>query len=162
MPEWSPAETVSGLRGFTSSGGHRREDSADGTTAIDSDTFRTLKETIPWVGFLVVCLMTVCCLMAISGVVLVLIGVRERATQVTASGLFFLVYAFVGIWGGLLLNGYNGNIRKFVASKSPEKLEAAFRSLKSMWTYISIILIIVLVNAVFLAIWAFSVGLTLT
>jgi hypothetical protein len=162
MSEWSPAEVVPNLRQFISFGRGTSGPEGDGGDSLDKDSLRTLKETIPWVSFLVVCVITTCVLMLFLGIVAVLLGVRDRETQLTAGGLFLLLYACVGLWGGVLLNGYNSNVRKFLSGRSPEVLESALKSLKSFWTYISIIVIIVLVNLGAIAIWVFSAGVSLT
>lgn len=160
MAEWLSAEMVPNLRPFSASGSHSQSGSTESRSGLDSDTLRTLRETVPWVSFLVVCVITVCSLMVILGIVAVLSGVRDHETTVTAGGLFLLLYAFAGIWGGLLLNAYNSGVRKYLSARAPQVLEGAFRSLRSFWLYISIIVIIVLVNAICVAIWAFSVGMT--
>lgn len=157
MAEWTPAETVPGIRGLAGAGSSRSSES-DSKGALDSESLRTLKETIPWVSFLIVCVITTCCLMILLGVAAILLGVRERLTPTIAGGLTLMLYAFVGLWGGLLMNSYNSSVRKYLSTRSPEVLETAFRSLKTFWTYISIIVIIVLVNMIGIAIWAFSAG----
>lgn len=154
MAEWTPAEVVPGIRGLAVGG--TRHNESDGKGSLDSESLRTLKETLPWVSFLVICVITTCCLMILLGVAAILLGVRQRETQVVAGGLFLLLYAFVGIWGGMLLNGYNSNVRKFLGNRSPQFLESAFKNLKTFWTFISIIVIIVLFNLIAVAIWAFS------
>lgn len=162
MSEWMAVEVVPKLRQYVSFGRGRDDADGEGRDSLDKDSLRTLKETIPWVSFLVVCGITTCVLMLFLGIVAVLLGVRDRDTQLTAGSLFLLLYAFVGLWGGYLLNSYNSNMHKFLGSRSPEVLESALKSLKSFWTYISIIVIIVLVNLGAVAIWAFSAGISLS
>lgn len=162
MSEWTAAEVIPNLGQFISFGRGAGASEGDARDSLDKDSLRTLKETIPWVSFLVVCVVTTCVLMLFLGIVAGLIGVRERQTQLTAGGLFLLLYSFVGLWGGLLLNSYNSNVRKFLSNRSPEVLESAFKSLKTFWTYISIIIIIILVNLGAIAIWAFSAGVSLS
>jgi hypothetical protein len=155
MAEWTPAQSVPGIRGAVGHSSTSTGLSSDGSN-LDADSLRTLKETIPWVSFLIVCVITTSCLMLLLGVAGILLGVREHQMPMVAGGCFFLLYSCVGIWGGMLLNGYNSNIKKFVNSRSPQSLELAFKNLKTFWTFISIIVIFVIVNLIVGVIWVFS------
>ena len=159
MKVWAPAKTIPGL--------HAAPGVSRGTTTsvtatesvVDNDTIRTLSDTMPWVSFLVISTLTISICIAILGIVSILIGVRHGNLMVVSGGISLLIYAGIGLWGGLLLGRYNSGMKKFMVSKVSKNFDKAFRSLKTFWMFLSILLIIVIVNALGLAIWVFSAGM---
>jgi len=89
-----------------------------------------------------------------TGTYLIISGFLVNLVMAIAFGIYSLLYAAVFFYGGWLLHTYRGHLRSFGKEKSIRRLDQAFQKLRTFWVFISIILIIVLVNGIAIAIWA--------
>ena len=159
MKEWAPAKTIPGLHAAPGVSRGTTTSATSTESVVDNDTIRTLSDTMPWVSFLVISTLTISSCMVFLGIVSVLLGVRHDNSDNLLSGLVLLVYAGIGITGGILLGRYKSGMKRFMASRASKHFDIAFRSLKTFWIYVSILLIITLVIFLGLAISVFSIGL---
>lgn len=157
MAEWQPARQVQGLSFAQPLG-------SDGPLAqksggIDPQLVRTVSDSRPWSAFVSFCVNTIGALSATVSLLAFLLGIRHGNTAETASGLFLLIWSGVIITGGVLLSKFNRNAAQFVAQESMASLDQAMRRLRSLWVFLSIILLIFLVNMIGLLVWAIAAGL---
>ena len=161
MKEWAPAHTVAGLPPFSIHG----VDTGHGATSIgkvDREVTRTLAESRPWAKFIAFAMFFVAALGLGLGPVAIVMGARWNEAAVIASGGFAMFYGGVFLWGSLLLSRYCSDTAKFVRDHSMRRLDVSLRSLRRFWIFLSIIWIVLLVNAVGAAIWAISIGVSLS
>lgn len=159
MKEWVPAQSIAGLVASNGAGFDRN---AGSTGKLDRDIVRTHSESTPWVKFIA----SVMCFLGLLGIVLgatgVVMGARWNEAGIIASGGFSILYGAVFLWGSQLLFRYCTDVGRLVREASMRRLDSSLRSLRRFWIYLSIILIVLLVNALGLAIWAFSIGVSLS
>jgi hypothetical protein len=158
MSEWKPAWQMQGLHTIPlmTSVDPRRAHTAD---RIGGDIIRTMSDSKAWSGFVSVCTNVFGWILVTLSVLTFLFGVRKGNVAGTAGGLFGLLWGSIIVTAGIMLLGYNKNVGRFLVANSPESLDAAMRSLKSLWVFMSIILLIIIINVAATAIWAFSAGL---
>lgn len=158
MAEWQPAAQVQGLV-IAHPAGSEGPSTHNNSGTIDPQLLRTVSDSRPWSGFVSICVNTIGAMSAIFSLLAFLLGIRHGNVAETAGGLFLLIWSGVIITGGVLLSKYNRSAARFVAQESMTLLDQAMRSLRSLWVFLSIILLIFLVNMIGLFVWAIAAGL---
>ena len=159
MKEWAPAHSVPGLVPYSSSS----EASQPGSGAkLDKEVLRTLAETRPWIKFIVFVMYFYGALGLILGAAAIVMGARWANPTIIAIGGFSMIYGAVSVWGGYLLSRYCTDIIKVLREGSMRRLDVSLKSIRRFWIFLSIVLIVLLVNALGAAIWFFSFVVTMS
>jgi len=156
MPDWVNVSEVPDLRPFLKRAEETPEPTPGGVT---SDLIRTLGDSRPWIMFIAITGFIYMVALIAAGFVLIITGAKAEEYTVVASGLTSFLYAGVIATGSMYLLSYHARVGKWLQQNDPSLLETAMRTLRSFCIFVSIVLIVVLVNTVVVAIWAFSVGL---
>jgi hypothetical protein len=161
MKEWAPAQTIAGLVPTNIYDAGSNLNTASGAK-VDKDVSRTLSESLPWSKFIASVMYFVGSLGVLLGVAAIVMGARWNMARVISTGGFSVLYGIVFIWGGYLLFRYCGDIGRLLRDHTMGRLDASLRSLRRFWIFLSIILIVLLVNAIGVAIWLISIGVSLS
>jgi hypothetical protein len=161
MKEWVPAQTVAGLSSIANHAAGTGRGSSS-SSKVDREVIRTLAESRPWAKFIAIAMFFVATLGLAFGPVAIVMGARWNQAGVIASGGFAMFYGGVFLWGSLLLLRYCGDISKLERDPLMRRLDVSLRSLRRFWIFLSIIWIVLLVNAIGAAIWAISIGVSLS
>lgn len=158
MTEWKPAWQIQGLHTIPlmTGTGSKSLNANDGSS---TDLVRTMSDSRAWAGFVSACINICGVLCVILSVIAFLYGVRRGNTADTAGGLFGLLWSSLVVTAGVLLSRYNRNVRRYVANGASQELDDALRSLRSIWIFAAIVLIVFLVNLIAVAIWVFAAGI---
>jgi len=156
MPDWVNVSEVPDLRPFLKRAEETPEPTPGGVT---SDLIRTLGDSRPWIMFIAITGFIYMVALIAAGFVLIITGAKAEEYTVVASGLTSFLYAGVIATGSMYLLSYHARVGKWLHQNDPSLLETAMRTLRGFCIFVSIVLIVVLVNTVVVAIWAFSVGL---
>jgi hypothetical protein len=113
-----------------------------------------------WLTLLVILIGVYALLEAIGGMYLLILGARMQATSLVASGVFSLMWAIDWAVGAYLLNAYNSRLASLQYKKNARVLEKSLDTLRPIWIYACINLIVMLAFIAFVAVWAFAVGVT--
>jgi hypothetical protein len=160
MKEWAPANTIAGLPTLREIAGSNHGSDTSGT--VDRDVTRTLSESLPWSRFIAFVMYLIGIPAVLLGAVAIVFGSRWSRAEVIASGGFSVLYGVVFLWGGQLLYRYCNDIGGLLRDSSARRLDDSLRSLRRFWIFLSIILIVLLVNALVAAIWVISIGVSLS
>ena len=153
MKEWVPAHTVPGLISYGGIAADRTASSAK----LDKEVLRTLSETRPWIKFIAFVMYFYGALGLIIGAAATVMGARWNNPLMIASGGFSILYGAVSLWGGQLLYRYCTDVIKILRDATMRRLDISLKSMRRFWIFLSIVLIVLLVNALGVAIWFFSV-----
>src|SRR4051794_28837594 len=154
MKEWAPAHAVPGLLQYSSGGATGR---ASSSAKLDKEVLRTLAETQPWIKFVAFVMYFYGALGLTLGSAGIVMGARWNNTLMIASGGFSVVYGIVMVWGAQLLYRYCMDVVRTVREGSMRRLDISLKSIRRFWIFLSIVLIVLFVNALGVAIWFFSV-----
>ncbi len=154
MPNWIPANSVTGLL--------PRSRVVDGSNILKGDILRTVSEGRPWINFIALVTCFVGSLMLVFGGCAIVFGARWNQQGTIASGGFLMLYGIVTLWGGQLLLRYSSDLNRVLQNSTISRLDKALRSLQRFWIFLSVVMIVLLVNVIGLAIWAFSIGISLS
>jgi hypothetical protein len=155
MKEWVPGSAVPGL--LFRADPPTEEPIPESTASsgkLGGEIIRTLKDSQAWVRFIAFSLFLFCFLSFMGGTYLIIRGFLFDFVRAIALGIYFLLYAAVFFYGGWLLHSFRGHLRRFGKERSITRLDQAFQKLRTFWVFISIILIIVLVNGIAAVIYA--------
>jgi hypothetical protein len=164
MTAWTTVDHVPELKellGFRGPGpGSGGSTNTSGSGAeVTNDLLRTLTDSRPWIMFIAITgFIYVVALIAL-GLLLIIMGAKAEEFTTVALGLTSFLYAAVIGTGGAYLMSYHARIAKCVQQGDQSLLEAAMRTLRGFWVFVSIVLIVVLVNTVVGTIWLFSAGI---
>ena len=100
-------------------------------------------------------------LLFVAGIIGVISGANGHVAPVVAMGLFQVILSIDVAAGGFILSSYAGRIASLRYSSHPLVLEKAMDTLRGLWIYISINLIVILAFIVFFGVWLISIGGTL-
>jgi hypothetical protein len=154
MKEWVPAHTVPGLLPYSAG---VAADRATSGAKLDKEVLRTLSETRPWIKFIAFVMYFYGALGLILGAAATVMGARWNNPVVIASGGFSILYGAVSLWGGQLLYRYCTDVIKILRDATMRRLDISLKSMRRFWIFLSIVLIVLLVNALGVAIWFFSI-----
>jgi len=160
MQSWMAASEVPGLIPAAAVPASVYTDDTD-HKASDShfeSLYKTAASSRPWVTFLAVTAFVYSGLWLLLGFCALAWGADKGGPPVVAAGLFWIINAVVVAVGGILLAGYANRLGSLHYSKSPIILERALEQLRIFWTYISIVLIVVLAFVLFFAIWFWAIA----
>jgi hypothetical protein len=160
MKEWTPAHTIDGLS--TNHGAADSNYASVKSGAVDRDVTRTLSESLPWSRFIASVMYIIGIPAVLLGAVAIVLGARWSRADTIAGGGFSVLYGIVFLWGGHLLYRYCSDIAGLLRDPSMRRLDESLRSLRRFWIFLSIILIVLLVNALVAAIWVISIGVSLS
>jgi len=127
------------------------------SAAIASDVVRTLGDSRPWVLFIAITGFVYSVALLALGLFLVILGARKDAFASIAYGMMCFLYAGVTTAGSLILSSYGGRIAKLTRQRDARRLGEALRTLGAFWTFVAMVLIVILVNTVVASIWSFSI-----
>jgi hypothetical protein len=155
MAEWVPANTVPGLVANTVSSasvGHSSEKSYE----VNAGVVRVLVESRGWIIFISVFAFIYAALQLAGGLLMIIVGPRLAAD--TALGLMQMISSVVIGFGGWLLMSYAGGVERFHRRLDEDSLSMALATLKTLWTYIGIVLIVSLAAAAIIIVMALSMA----
>jgi hypothetical protein len=158
MTEWKPAWQMHGLHTVPLMAGPGSKLGGSGDE-VSAEIVRTMTDARAWASFISIFVNTCGVLSVVLSVAAFIFGVRRGDISVTASGLFGLLWSSIVVTAGVLLAKYNGNVSRFIAVSTSQHLDGALRSLRSLWIFTAIVLLIYLVNMIGVAIWIFSAGI---
>jgi uncharacterized membrane protein YidH (DUF202 family) len=149
MPDWVPAHTVPGMVSATTSTLGSRYPNVDTASAPKKDEVggsiaRVLDESRPWVIFIAVMAFLYSGTMLVMGLLQLIVGSRSGVMPMAAGGMGQMVMSVVVGVGGYLLTSFSGGIARFDRSRHELSLQEALQTLKIFWTYVGIVLIVLL------------------
>ena len=158
MQEWAPAGTIPGLLFRTKPKGKVDTGTTGKSATSDGNLSRTLKDSQPWVRFITFCVFLFFAIFIVSGMFLIINGFLVNWVGSIALGILTLLYAAVFFYGGWLLYSFNTKVGLFLKNESPRNLDHAMQRLRTFWTFISIVLIVLMVNGIAGVILGLSAG----
>lgn len=158
MVEWKPAWQIQGLHTVPLMATPTKA-TLPGDAKLATELVRTLSDSRAWARFVAFCINTLGALLIALGLATFLFGVRQGRVEGTAGGLFITLWGSLYLTAGVMLSKYNANIERFVTLHTSDCLDGALRNLRSLWIFLSIVLLFFLINTLVAAIWAFSIGL---
>lgn len=168
MVQWVAASSVPGLVPANPSAAERQSNSTSTSSTADlkssaSDqvsetTIRILVESRPWVTFLSVMGFVYAAFMMAGGIFQLIIGARSGVFPVTSAGLMSMLMSLVIAFGSWLLVSFAGGISNLQRSRRTSTLDRALATLKTLWVYLGIILIVILTFAILMAIVIVSIA----
>jgi hypothetical protein len=145
MAEWAPAHAVPGFFGNTAASSSSIKESG-ASAEVGTNVIRVLVESRGWVLFIAVITFIYAAMLFIGGLLIIVIGPRVAAD--TAMGLFQMLFSVIVACGAWMLISYAAGVENFHRRRDETSLAAALLTLKSFWTYVGIVLIVLLTVAV--------------
>jgi hypothetical protein len=162
MAAWTPASQIQGL---IRSGGLAGSSAAAMADAANAPLTRTLCRSAADSRGWALCIASIMQLCGVASVVLgvmvLIVGARDRSPGSVSYGIFCLLHALVIIVGGTLLSTYAMRLGKLRNSPEAIVLERALDALRNFWIFVSMYLIVWLAFIVVFAIAIFAYGITL-
>lgn len=158
MEEWTPARTIPGLLFSAKPKGNADSDTTGKSDRSNGTLLRTLKDSQPWVRFITFTVFLLFAIFTVSGMFLIIIGFLVNWVGSIALGILTLLYAIVFFYGGWLLYSFNTRVGLLLKNESPRNLDHAMQRLRTFWIFISIVLIVLLVNGIAGVILGLSAG----
>jgi len=157
MKEWVSGATVPGLLFGTAP---RVEESpfepTTGASKLSAGVLRTLKDSQAWIRFIAFYFFITFFCALLAGLYFIGRGIHAHFGMPVAIGIYWLFYAAIFFYAGWLLHSYRKNVITVLKDKSPAKLDNALQSLRTLWIFVSILLIVLLVNGIAAAVLVFS------
>ncbi|NLF10115.1 MAG: DUF4339 domain-containing protein, partial [Pirellulaceae bacterium] len=141
--------------------GERGTGTSQEESEIPASLRRAAADSRTWVMFVAVLLYINAALLFVAGIIGVISGANGHMAPVVAMGLFQLLLSIDVAAGGFILSSYAGRVASLRYSSHPLVLEKAMDTLRGLWIYISINLIVILAFIVFFGVWLISIGGTL-
>lgn len=139
MTDWVPAELVPGLV-------PSRSNSATHQTGgqLDAEILRSLSSSRPWINFVAGFGFVLGSLWALTGIIAVILGAKMDSGSAVGGGIYQLASSVVTIIAAIMLLRYASLIGEVMVHKSTSNLVAAFNAQKAFWSYVGIVLIVML------------------
>jgi hypothetical protein len=159
MVSWVPAAHVHGLIKGADSGSSATAEAA--ASRVPEGLRRSAADSRGWALFISFVMYLYAIASAGFGILILIVGSREREAGAVAYGIAALLHAMIVIFGGALLSTYASRLGKLRYTSDPIILERALEALRNFWIYISMYLVVWLSLIVIVAIAVFAVGVTL-
>jgi hypothetical protein len=156
MAEWVPANTVPGLVANAVSVAQSIAPSSERTSEVGGRVVRVLVESRGWIIFIAVMSFVYAALLLTGGLLMIILGPRQAAD--TAGGLMQMIFSIVVAVGGWLLMSYAAGVARFHRRRDEESLAIALTTLRRLWTYLGIVLIVLLTLALIAVIMLLSMA----
>jgi len=157
MKEWVPGATIPGLLfGAAQRVENQAFEPTASTSKLSGGILRTLKDSQAWVRFIAFYLFLTFFCTFLAGLFFIGAGIHTHIGMPVAIGIYWLFYAAIFFYAGWLLHSYRKRVIKVLHDKSPAKLDYALQSLRTLWIFASILLIVLLVNGIAAAVLVFS------
>ena len=124
---------------------------------LTKSMLKYLKQTSPWLRFIGTLGYIFCSISVVGGIIFLVAisadyGLADELGDFPAeiAGLFYILLGILLFFPSRFLHKFGEKIRRFLDSNSGEDLEQAFKHNKSLWKYIGIICIIIIIVAPFL------------
>ncbi|MEN1678969.1 MAG: DUF4339 domain-containing protein [Planctomycetota bacterium] len=124
-----------------------------------NDVARTLADSRGWIACIAVGLFLVGVVLLVSGGGAVMVGVKYSQPLVMAGGFNVSVLALVFLCAGQLVLNANSRIGRYLRQPDTPRLDAFLRSLRTLWVFAAVVMIVVFVNSLAIAVWAASAGI---
>lgn len=157
MKEWVPGATIPGLLfGTASTIVESASESTTSAAKLGGSLIRTLKDSQAWVRFISYYLFMIFISALLAGSFLIVIGIHQHSGILVGAGIYWFLYAAIFFYAGWLIHTYRKNVVRVLQDRSPARLDEALRSLRTLWIYVSIIFIVLLVNGIVAAVVVLS------
>ncbi len=134
MGAWTSASQIQGLMKPASSVESANLTSGEINASLLSDSVcRAARDSRGWAVFISIVMFSYCIATVIFGILILIVGARERSAGSVANGVICLVHAIVIFVGGMLLSTYASRLGSLRFSKDPIILERALDALRSFW-----------------------------
>jgi hypothetical protein len=162
MASWTPASQIQGLIKAGTLVGAAHSTAVDAsTTVLTKSVCRSAADSRGWALF-IASIMHLCGVAnVVLGIMVLVVGARDRSPGSVSYGIFCLLHALVIIGGGTLLSTYAVRLGKLRYSPESIVLERALDALRNFWIFVSMYLIVTLAFVVVFAIAVFAYGVTL-
>jgi hypothetical protein len=162
MAEWATASKIPRLvpEGAAARISHDGQTSSQSKHDLDS-LCKMARASRPWAVFLAITAFVYAGLLILAGFLMLVNGAENGIPVAVAVGLFWIVSGAVVVVGGILLANYANRLASLTYNSSFKILESALERLKTFWTFVSIVLVVILAFIGFFVIWALAFGIAL-
>jgi hypothetical protein len=168
MVQWLPARQVPGLTPVAggapaqAAGGGPIAGATGGKDELPATLCSAARSSYPWVEFVAVVSFICAGISIVAGIFALIHGANVHLAPVVAWGLFALIWGVDVAAGGFILSTYGRRVASLKFSAHPVVLETALNSLRTLWIYLSINLIVILAIVVFTLVWFIAVTGTIS
>ncbi|MFZ1010709.1 MAG: DUF4339 domain-containing protein, partial [Candidatus Sulfotelmatobacter sp.] len=161
MGAWTSAGQIQGLMKSGASVESANQPSSEINSSSLSDSIcRAARDSRGWAIFISIIMFVYSFSNVVFGILVLIVGARERSAGAVANGVGCLVHALVILVGGMLLSTYASRLGSLRYSKDPIILERALDALRSFWIFAGMYLVVILAFIVIGAIAVFAYGVT--
>jgi hypothetical protein len=166
MSQWVPARQVPGLLPVQTAPwlqqgeGELVVGTAERKDELPVSLCKAATNSRAWVIFIAVVSYIYAGLAILAGIFALIYGAKDHLPQVVAWGLFQLIWGVDVAAGGFLLSNYASRVASLRYSNHAAVLEKSLDTLRTLWIYVSVNLIVFLALLVFVVVWVFAVGAT--
>lgn len=167
MAQWAPARQVPDLvpgpvdAHTQAVWGERSTGTSQEISELPTSLCKAAVGSRAWVMFVAVVSFVYAGLAVVAGIFALIQGANEHLAPVVAWGLFELIFAVDVAAGGFLLLTYASHMASLRYNSHPMVLEKAMDTLRTLWIYVSVNLIVMLMFLLFVVVWLVAIGGTL-
>jgi hypothetical protein len=139
MTDWTSAESIPGLVPSRPAAA-----AAQSNNQLDPEVVHSLFASKSWITLVAGFGFATGSLMALMGIVAVIGGAKADSGMVVLGGIIYMAQAVITIVGAVLLMRYGSLIGEVMLYKTASHLSSAFNAQKTFWSYVGIVLIVML------------------